>query len=113
MYLERDADVLPVLEGNFMNFGIRVDQDGNLRRKEEDRQSTLKHHRHTGPDVSLTRCNICAETERTYCFTTVCNKTRRLLEGLLEVVFEPLVPVLFGAQLHEFTWESTVGNSMC
>lgn len=45
------------------------------------------------------------ETERTYCFTTVCNKTRRLLESFLEVVFEPLVLVLFGTQLHEFTWK--------
>lgn len=49
-------------------------------------------------------CDICVETERTYCFTTVRNKTRRLLEGFLEVVFESLVLVLFGAQLHELTW---------
>lgn len=46
---------------------------------------------------------IYVKTERTYCFTTVCNKTRCLLEGLLEVVFESLVLVLFGTQLHEFT----------
>lgn len=46
---------------------------------------------------------IYVKTERTYCFTTVCNKTRCLLEGLLEVVFESLVLVLLGTQLHEFT----------
>lgn len=48
---------------------------------------------------------INVETERTYCFTTVCNKTRRLLEGFLEVVFKSLVLVLLWTQLHEFTWK--------
>lgn len=41
-------------------------------------------------------------TERTYCFTAVRDQTRRLLKRLLEVVFEPLVLVFFGSQLHEF-----------
>ncbi len=57
-------------------------------------------------EAFLQLCDICVETERTYCFTTVCNKTRCLLEGFLEVVFESLVLVLFGAQLHEFTWKA-------
>lgn len=45
---------------------------------------------------------ICLEKERTYCFATVGNETRRLLEGFLQVVFESLVLVLLGSQLHEF-----------
>lgn len=52
-------------------------------------------------------CDISVETERTYCFTTICNKTCSLLEGFLEVVFKSLVLVLFGSQLHEFTWRIT------
>lgn len=48
--------------------------------------------------------DICMGMERTYCFTTVCNETGGFLEGFLQVVFEPLILVLFGAQLHEFTW---------
>lgn len=30
-YLKCDANVLPVLEGYFMNFGIRIDQNGYLK----------------------------------------------------------------------------------
>lgn len=44
-------------------------------------------------------------TERTYCFTAVCDQAGRLLEGLLQVVLEPLVLVLLGAELHELTWK--------
>lgn len=55
--------------------------------------------------ASLHLSVIYGETERTYCFTTVCNKTRCLLEGFLEVVLESLVLVLFGTQLHELTWK--------
>lgn len=68
------------------------------------RQSTKKHVS-VEAEAFLQLCDICVETERTYCFTTVCNETRRLLEGFLQVVFEPLVLVLFGTQLHEFTWK--------
>lgn len=60
--------------------------------------------RGAGAEAALLLCDDRAETERTYCFTTVCNQTRRLLEGLLEVVLEALVLVLFGAQLHELAW---------
>lgn len=64
-----------------------------------------KKHVSVETEAFLQLCDICVEMERTYCFTTVCNKTRRLLEGFLEVVFEPVVLVLFGTQLHEFTWK--------
>ena len=57
------------------------------------------------PRTLLRPWDINEETERTYCFTTVCNKTGRLLEGFLQVVLEALVLVLLGAQLHEFTWK--------
>lgn len=43
------------------------------------------------------------EKERTYCFATVGDEARRLLEGFLQVVFESLVLVLLGSQLHELT----------
>lgn len=45
-------------------------------------------------EAFLHPCAIYVETERTYCFTTVCNETRRLLESFLEVVFESLILVL-------------------
>lgn len=48
---------------------------------------------------------ICLEKERTYCFATVGDEARRLLEGFLQVVFESLVLVLLGSQLHEFPWK--------
>lgn len=45
----------------------------------------------------------CVEKERTYCFATVGDEARRLLEGFLEVVFESFVLVFLGSQLHEFS----------
>lgn len=71
-----------------------------------EREPTVneKDQRDAENEAFLHLSAISVETERTYCFTTVCNKTRCLLEGLLEVVFESLVLVLFGTQLHEFTW---------
>lgn len=69
----------------------------------ECRQSTKKNIKSAENEAFLHLSAIYVKTERTYCFTTVCNKTRCLLEGLLEVVFESLVLVLFGTQLHEFT----------
>lgn len=57
-------------------------------------------HRHDcGPSSSSG--SKCLEKERTYCFATVGDEARRLLEGFLQVVFEPLVLVLLGSQLHE------------
>lgn len=40
---------------------------------------------------------------RTYCFTTVCYKTRSLLKSLLEVVSKSLILIFLGTQLEEFT----------
>lgn len=86
-----------------MNFRIRIYQNGYLKGKRGDSQQKALS---VETEDFLRLCDICVETERTYCFTTVCNKTRGLLEGFLEVVFESLVLVLFGAQLHEFTWRA-------
>lgn len=86
-----------------MNLRVRIHQNGYLKRKR--RRSTKNMKRKIGGFAPAP--DICVQTERTYCFTTVCNKTRRLLESFLEVVFEPLVLVLFGTQLHEFTWKNT------
>lgn len=69
----------------------------------ECRQSTKKTLKSAENEAFLHLSAIYVKTERTYCFTTVCNKTCCLLEGLLEVVFESLVLILFGTQLHEFT----------
>ncbi len=71
-----------------------------------EREETVnKKHYRVETEAFHQLCDICVETERTYCFTTVCNKTRCLFEGFLEVVFESLVLVLFGTQLHELTWK--------
>lgn len=40
--LKRNANVPPVLIRYFMNFRIRVHQDGNLERKRRDTQSTKR-----------------------------------------------------------------------
>lgn len=69
----------------------------------KERQSTKKHYAQKPVLYSISVLFV-VQTERTYCFTTVCNKTRCLLEGFLEVVLESLVLVLLGAQLHEFAW---------
>lgn len=98
-YLKCDANVLAILVGYFMNFRIRIYQNGYLKKKRDN-----KKHISVETEASLHLCAIYVETERTYCFTTVCNKTRCLLEGFLEVMFESFILVLFGAQLHEFTW---------
>lgn len=69
------------------------------------RRAVNKKPREAPTEARVHSRGVDVKTERTYCFTTVCNQTRRLLEGLLQVVLEPLVLVLFGAQLHEFAWK--------
>lgn len=103
-YLKCNANVPPVLVGYFMYFRIGIYQNGHLKQTRRGSQQKNTECRGRGfPPL----WDICVAMERTYCFTTVCNETRRLLEGFLKVVFEPLILILFGAQLHKFTWSTT------
>jgi len=44
------------------------------------------------------------QPESTYCFTTVCNKTRCLFIRLLQIVVEPFGLFLLRSQLHKLTY---------
>ena len=81
-----------------MDFGISVHQNGYLERSgTEQRVNTHQGRSASRKSATFSRARIRVEIERTYCFTAVCDETRRLLEGFFEVVLESLVLVFLGA----------------
>ena len=81
-----------------MDFGVRVYQNGYLEQSRiEQCVNTHQEGTVSRKSVTFSCACICVEIERTYCFTAVCDKTRGLLEGFVEVVLESLVLVFLGA----------------
>ena len=65
--------------------------------------SRVRIRKDTRNEESLDRQLTHLQSLRTHRFATVRNQTGRLLEGLAQVVREPLVLILLGSQLHKLS----------